>query len=228
MFDMKAKAKAFLSRLPAPDRRNHLLTVHRIGSSGSAGCCTISRIDQHLRFAIDLLGRDKVSVFFDDAYASAYECAVSLVDAEVAVHIAVPTAYLARERQVGLLAEAQMPLAHLERLLHRGAQILPHGHTHISCHGLSTDQIVEDIHKSLKLVQEFTGIWPTSFVFPYGHFDARLCSTLVGFGVAVGYGLGRGRPRRCQGMIIKGRFCLENSTSISDERFALSRLYAWL
>lgn len=225
---MKGIIKTLLGRLPVPDRRNHLVAIHRVGDLPSADYCTPYRIERHVSMATNLLGLHRVIMFFDDAYVSAYDCARSFATRGLRVIISLPTASLSGEEQLGLLDEPQMQLDHLQSLIGLGVEILPHGHTHASCYRMPRKILMEDTRRSLTLVRNLTGLWPGGFVFPYGNYNADLCSYLSTVGVSIGYGLGRGRPRMRHGLQIRNRFCLGNTTSSADERFALSRVYAWI
>lgn len=81
----------------------------------------------------------------------------------------------------------------LRALAREGVTVASHGRAHASMSALSDQEIVEDIEGSqADLVREL-GTRPTTFSYPFGHYDARASAVLRAQGFTVAFATGAGR-----------------------------------
>jgi peptidoglycan/xylan/chitin deacetylase (PgdA/CDA1 family) len=122
--------------------------------------------------------RSTAALTFDDGYAGVFEHAVPVLDM-----LRMPATVFIVADAVGCAA----PFAWDERAGHgtadwatigaalgRGIELGAHSCNHPSLPALTDAQLEHEIVASRAIIHSATGIWPTCFAYPFGHWDGRV------------------------------------------------------
>jgi len=234
--------KSAVARLGGPARGSRTLCLHRVSRESDPAACSLVNIyrflDEAARRGFTLRPLADVeaqltaaepatflALVFDDACASALPAIADLRANDVAVTVAVPTAVLDPAGRARDLADEPMSPVQLRMLVALGAELLAHGHNHVSFVGLTSTELRAEVRDCLDAVAQFTGIAADRLVLPFGAVDDHVTAVLADEGVRIAHGLGPGSVGPTANPWNLPRLCLSNVTPTADLAFGLSRAY---
>lgn len=211
---------ALTASLRRRSQGRRVLVLHALGQSTEPGFTSATRANDHLDRAAAL--GISVDVHLDDVYASALPFGADLLARGYRVSLALPSALLTGDSIEGLLDAPTATVSDIESFVRLGGNLIPHGHRHLDRALHPREAILQDALLSLRAVQDLTGQAPDEFVAPYGKTSRFIVRELRQSGVDTVHVLSHLSSAAFASRTLSGRYCIENSTTATDEDFLLS------
>ena len=177
-----------------------ILTYHSVDDSGSVISVTPSVFERHVRLlassSLSVVGleeildlpddRDAIAITFDDAFTNfKTEAWPRLSERGFPVTLFVPTGFVGGTNSWAALPGGAMPTLRildwtaLSQLQSQGVTLGAHSRTHADLRALGGKKAVqEEVLNSFDDIQRETGIRPSAFAYPYGHWNALAASVV--------------------------------------------------
>lgn len=175
----------------------------------------------------DEVPANHVLLTFDDGYDDLYEHLLPLV----IEHHYTPIVYLVADhiggsnvwdQASGLRARNLLTVEQIREMQNYGVEFGSHTLTHPRLSKVSDAQLHREVTDSKHRIEELLGVEVTSFAYPFGDIESRVCTAVAGAGYKLAFTVEPGLNRR-NDLFRQRRAEVNDSTTVSDFKFILRR-----